>query len=98
MLDVLRFWLGRGVDGFRIDVAHLILKDPDLRDNPPNPNPPLDPAHGAVAVSREYDTQLHLFDKAHADVHVAFREIRAVLDAYSTERPRMAVGEIHEFD
>ena len=34
MLDVLRFWLERGVDGFRIDVAHFIMKDPLLRDNP----------------------------------------------------------------
>jgi alpha-glucosidase len=33
MHDVLRFWLDRGVDGFRIDVVHLIAKDPDLGDN-----------------------------------------------------------------
>jgi alpha-glucosidase len=33
MHDVLRFWLDRGVDGFRIDVVHLIAKDPELRDN-----------------------------------------------------------------
>ena len=39
MLDVLRFWLDRGVDGFRIDVAHMLMKDPELRDNPPNPRP-----------------------------------------------------------
>ncbi len=32
--DILRFWLDRGADGFRIDVAHSLLKDPDLRDNP----------------------------------------------------------------
>ncbi len=38
MFDVYRFWLKRGVDGFRIDVAHFIMKDPELRDNPPNPN------------------------------------------------------------
>lgn len=38
MFDVLRFWLDRSVDGFRIDVPHMIMKDPDFRDNPPNPN------------------------------------------------------------
>ena len=32
--DVLRFWLDRGADGFRIDVAHALLKDPSFRDNP----------------------------------------------------------------
>ena len=35
MHDVLRFWLDRGIDGFRIDVVHLIGKDPDLPDDPP---------------------------------------------------------------
>ena len=39
MFDVLRFWLARGVDGLRIDVAHVIMKDPMLRDHPPNPHP-----------------------------------------------------------
>ena len=34
MHDVLRFWLDRGVDGFRIDVVHLIGKDPALPDQP----------------------------------------------------------------
>lgn len=35
MLDTLRFWLDRGVDGFRMDVVNLIGKDPDLADDPP---------------------------------------------------------------
>lgn len=38
MHDVLRFWLKRGVDGFRVDVIWHLLKDPDFRDNPPNPD------------------------------------------------------------
>jgi alpha-glucosidase len=37
LLDVLRFWLRRGADGVRIDVAHMLMKDPELRDNPPSP-------------------------------------------------------------
>jgi alpha-glucosidase len=38
MHDVLRFWLKRGVDGFRVDVIWHLLKDPQFRDNPPNPD------------------------------------------------------------
>jgi len=40
MLDTLRFWMRRGVDGFRMDVIGLILKDAALRDNPINPHAP----------------------------------------------------------
>jgi alpha-glucosidase len=38
MLDVLRFWIDRGVDGFRVDATRQLLKDPEFRDNPPNPD------------------------------------------------------------
>jgi alpha-glucosidase len=38
MLDVLRFWLNKGVDGFRTDAVLGIIKDAQLRDDPPNPN------------------------------------------------------------
>jgi alpha-glucosidase len=38
MFDTLRFWLARGVDGFRIDVLSLLVEDNQLRDNPPNPH------------------------------------------------------------
>src|SRR5688572_20762326 len=38
MLDVLRFWLDRGVDGFRVDVIYHIVKDEQFRDNPANPD------------------------------------------------------------
>jgi alpha-glucosidase len=37
MLDVLRFWLEHGVDGFRVDAIHHLFEDPLLRDNPENP-------------------------------------------------------------
>ena len=38
MYDVLRFWLERGVDGFRVDVLSMLLKDEQFRDNPANPD------------------------------------------------------------
>jgi alpha-glucosidase len=94
MFDTIRFWLEKGVDGFRVDVAHYIMKDPDFRDNPP-----ADP--GAVAFHRphgKYDAQLHLYDKGHPDVHSIYREFRAVLDGFNGKSPRTSIGEIHIFD
>ena len=35
---MLEFWLERGVDGFRIDTIHHLIKDDEFRDNPPNPD------------------------------------------------------------
>jgi alpha-glucosidase len=93
MLSALQFWLERGVDGFRLDVAHFIMKDPELRDNPPNPD-----IRNAEHPAGEYPSQLHIHDIAHPDVHGVFREIRQLLDSYSMTRPRYSVGEIHLFD
>lgn len=38
MLDTMRYWLNKGVDGFRVDVAYLLFKDPFFRDEPLNPS------------------------------------------------------------
>jgi alpha-glucosidase len=94
MFEVARFWLERGIDGFRIDVAHFIMKDPDLRDNPPNPGQEAQ-MHKSLGV---YDSQIHLYDKGHADVHRVYREFRQLLDEYSRDQPRVSIGEIHIFD
>ena len=84
MHDTLRFWLERGVDGFRIDVIHRIAKDPQLRDNPPSVRP--GPGYGG---------QIHVYDENHADVHALLRGIRAQVDAYGE---RMTVGEVYIMD
>lgn len=89
----IRFWLERDVDGFRLDVAHLIMKDPDLRDNPLNPAAPED-----FKSMGDFDRFLHIHDKGHPDVHAVYRRFRKLLDAYSEKRPRYSVGEIHIFD
>jgi alpha-glucosidase len=95
MHDVLRFWLDRGVDGFRMDALGRIMKDPELTDNPPNPATAGD-FHKGMG---EFDRQLHLHDQRHPDTHAVLREIRAVLDAYETdERAKVAIGEIHIYD
>ncbi len=94
MLGVLRFWLERGVDGFRIDVAHFIMKDPDLRDNPVK-------SAATISVHKplgEYDSLMHINDQGHSDVHAIYREIRRLLDSFSATQPRVSIGEIHIFD
>lgn len=94
MFEIVRFWLERGVDGFRIDVAHYLMKDPALRDNPLNPS-------GRKSIHKplgEYDTQQHLYDKGHPDIHQVYRDFRHLLDDYSINQPRMSMGEIHIFE
>ncbi|MDQ3653994.1 MAG: alpha-amylase family glycosyl hydrolase [Chloroflexota bacterium] len=94
MFDVVRFWLERGVDGFRIDVANFIMKDPDLRDNPPNPTA----GSSSYKYLGWYDTQLHLNDKGHPDIHQVYRRLRTLLDSYGVDSDRVALGEIHLFE
>jgi alpha-glucosidase len=88
MEDVIRFWLDRGVDGFRIDVIHKLLKDAELRDNPlPDPDDP----HPV----RDYFGQRHLFDEDQPEVHDIIRSWRRLLDRYGD---RMMVGEVYLLD
>ncbi|MGH2385099.1 MAG: alpha-amylase family glycosyl hydrolase [Candidatus Limnocylindria bacterium] len=90
MFDVARFWLDRGVDGFRIDVAPMVMKDPELRDNPPNPSP--NEAHRLGAWAQ----QLHLNDHAHPDMHELYRDFRRLLESYPDDR--VSIGELHHPD
>jgi glycosidase len=92
MLDVARFWLDRGVDGFRIDVAPAVMKDPELRDNPPNPSPT--PAE--LARLGPWIRQLHVNDFAHPDMHDLYRSWRRLLDSYPGDR--VSIGELHHPD
>jgi alpha-glucosidase len=66
MHAVLRFWLERGVDGFRLDVIHKISKDPELRDNP-------DPSAGEAEMRHDEDWPT---------IHDRLRRIRSVIDEY----------------
>jgi len=92
MMGVIRFWLDRGVDGFRVDAAHQIMKDPANRDNPPTPPGFVDP----YKEMGEYGRWIHLRDLGHADVHEIHRQVRKITEEY--ERGIVTVGEIHEFD
>jgi alpha-glucosidase len=84
MFAVLRFWLDRGVDGFRVDVIWGIVKDDLLRDNPPNPD-----YHASLPPHYQ---QLSTYSTDRPEVHEIIRGMRGVLDAYDD---RMMVGEIY---
>jgi alpha-glucosidase len=83
MHDVLRFWFERGIDGFRIDVMGMIVKHPDLADNPPNPD--------WKPGDRERASQLWVNNRNYPDTYDAVKRIRKVFDEYPD---KMAVGEV----
>ena len=82
MLGVLRFWLDRGVDGFRVDALRQVLKDPDWRDNPPNPDfrPGLP----------EYDSLLPVRSADHDDLGPV-----AAMAEVIAERDGVMIGELY---
>jgi alpha-glucosidase len=84
MLDVLRFWFERGVDGFRVDAIHHLVEDADFRDNPPNPDwrEGMSPARRLIRV--------HTMDQP--EVHHAIAAMRGVADAYDG---RVMIGEAY---
>jgi alpha-glucosidase len=84
MYDVMRFWLDRGVDGFRVDVMWHMIKDNELRNNPPNPN--YQPHMGT------YEQLLPVYSTDQPEVHEIVREMRRLLDNYNE---RMMIGEIY---
>ncbi|HSG79782.1 MAG TPA: alpha-amylase family glycosyl hydrolase, partial [Acidimicrobiia bacterium] len=67
------------------------MKDPELRDNPPAPPGFVSGLHPRMP----YDSQIHVNDMAHPDVHEVFREMRALVDEYPD---RYTVGEITDHD
>jgi alpha-glucosidase len=75
-LDVLRFWLDRGVDGFRVDVAHSLIKAPGL--------PDMKAAEDTVDTEGGYFHTGPMWDQDR--VHEVYRGWRALLDTYSPDR------------
>ncbi len=64
MLDVLRFWFKRGVDGFRVDVPYRVMKDTQFRDNPVNPawQSGMDPSQQVIETRTKNTPDIHLFN------------------------------------
>jgi alpha-glucosidase len=84
MHDVMRFWLRRGVDGFRVDAVWYLIKDDQFRDNP------LNPAYCPGGLPRDALIPLHTADLP--EVHVAISGMRRVLDEFPN---RVLLGEIY---
>jgi alpha-glucosidase len=78
MMDVFRFWLDRGVDGFRLDVFNEYYKDDQFRDNPPK-----------LGI-RPFEWQKHIYDVDRPEMMGAIQDIRKILDSYPE---RYVVGE-----
>ena len=86
ILQVMKFWLDRGVDGFRLDTVNYYFHDEQLRDNPPNPSVTAD-----HSPTETYGWQNHIYSKNQPE-NIAFLErMRALTDQYDS---RMMVGEV----
>ncbi|MDR3469319.1 MAG: alpha-amylase family glycosyl hydrolase [Xanthobacteraceae bacterium] len=84
MHDAMRFWLARGVDGFRVDVMWHLMKDAAFRDNPPNPHYDASrPPHEALLTVHSADV---------AEVHAVVAGLRAVIEEFDD---RVLIGEIY---
>jgi alpha-glucosidase len=84
MFTALRFWLDRGVDGFRVDVLWLLIKDDQFRDNPPNP--------AYRPTQPDINRTLSIYNADRPEIHDLIAQMRAVLDRYSD---RVLIGEIY---
>ena len=83
LIDTARFWLDRGVDGFRMDAINFAMHDPALTDNPP-----AEPGHPRT---RPFDFQQHLHNQSHADIPRFIERLRALTDTYGD---RFTVAEV----
>lgn len=84
MLEVMRFWLERGVDGFRIDALRRLIKDDQWRDNPPNPD--------YHAAQGPFHAQIPLYTTDRPEMQTIIAMLRQVTDAYSD---RVLIGELY---
>jgi alpha-glucosidase len=84
LLGVAKFWLDRGVDGFRVDAINFAMHDPELKDNPPAP-------HSNSVRTRPFDFQLKVHNQSHPDIPAFIERIRALLDQYGD---RFTVAEV----
>ncbi|NTF08148.1 alpha-glucosidase [Agrobacterium rubi] len=90
LLETVRFWLERGVDGFRLDTVNYYFHDKLLRDNPPHA-PDSDNAGLDAPDVNPYGMQSHIHDKTQVENIAFLQRFRSLLDEYDG---RMTVGEV----
>lgn len=79
-LDIAKFWLDRGVDGFRLDVINFCFHDQQLRDNPPRP---LELGAATQFEGEDpYSQQAHIYDKSRPEMIPFLNKFRALMDQY----------------
>ncbi len=88
LLGVARFWLDRGVDGFRLDTINFYTHDAALRDNPPLP--PEERQSKIAPAVNPYTWQNHVYDKSRPENEVFLRKLRELMKHYNAA----AVGEV----
>ncbi len=88
LLDIAKFWLERGVNGFRLDTINFYFADKNLRDNPALP--PEQRNASIAPVVNPYNYQEHLYDKNQPETLGFLRQLRKLMDGYNAA----AVGEV----
>jgi alpha-glucosidase len=81
--NILRFWFDKGIAGFRIDVAHMIVQDKELRDNPP--------VEDGDPFMMQVRGQRPIYTSSRPEVHDVHRRLRALAETY--DPPRVLIGE-----
>ncbi|MFK0686898.1 alpha-glucosidase [Mesorhizobium sp. IMUNJ 23033] len=89
LLDITRFWLERGVDGFRLDTINFYFHSQGLENNPPLP--PEERNDQTAPAVNPYNYQDHLYDKSRPENLGFLERFRALLDEYPAQA---AVGEV----
>lgn len=88
-IDTLRFWLDRGVDGFRFDTVNFYFHDRMLRDDA------ADFRNKAKPAFKTYDMQYHLFSKNQPENLAFLARVRSLMDRYGATTSVGEVGEDH---
>jgi alpha-glucosidase len=95
LLGIVKFWLDKGVDGFRLDAVNHCIHDAQLRDNPPKPPEKSVPDR---PFKNTYDMQWHKYDKSQPENLAFLRRLRALTDKYDARMMVAEIGDDHNIE